>query len=227
MPATTARRRRSLEALPAIARSVRSFAGDKPFHVGPSAIGMRDNPYGEAPMENPANIRQAMNRVDPRQRGLYGAAWALGYYAHFSRGGAAAVTLGGAVGEFGLAYAPMPFAQPWFDDAGSGVFPAFHVVRGLCALAGRTMLAVGSSVPRDVQAVGVETPQGRELWIANLTGEDRDVALWGEARGEMAILDEDAFVEAAGNVAAMDALVAPFAGERLKLRAYAVARLRV
>ena len=67
---------------------------------------MRDNPYGEAPMENPGNIRQAMNRIDPRQRGLFAAAWALGYFAHMARGGAAAVTLGGGVGEFGLVHAP-------------------------------------------------------------------------------------------------------------------------
>ena len=51
-------------------------------------LGMRSNPYGAAPMENPHNIRQAMNRVDPRQRGLLGAAWYLGYFAHMARGGA-------------------------------------------------------------------------------------------------------------------------------------------
>jgi hypothetical protein len=217
----------SLEALPAVARSVRSFIGDKPFHVGPSAIGMRDNPYGEAPMENPDNVRQAMNRVDPRQRGLLGAAWALGYYAHFARGGAAAIALGSAVGEFGMAYAPMPFAQPWFDDVGEGLFPIFHVVRGLSGLAGRSLLDIGSSNARDVQAVGVESASGREVWIANLTGEDRTVGLWGELRGDAAILDEDAFVKAARNIAAVEALTVPFAGNRLDLKPYAVARLRV
>ncbi len=43
-----------LEALPAIALSARTIAGDKPICVGPSAIGMRMNPYGEAPFDNPA-----------------------------------------------------------------------------------------------------------------------------------------------------------------------------
>ena len=42
-----------LEALPAMAKSVRAFIGGKPFAVGPSAIGMRFNPYGAAPQANP------------------------------------------------------------------------------------------------------------------------------------------------------------------------------
>jgi len=215
----------SLESLPAIAKSVRAFVDGTPFHVGPSAIGMRDNPYGEAPMENPHNIRQAMNRVDPRQRGLFAAAWALGYYAHFARGGASAVTLGGPIGEFGLAYAPMPFVQPWFDEAGGRLYPVFHVVRGLAALAGRTLLDVVSSVARDVQVIGTETPHGREVWIANLTGEDCDLDLWQEVSGDLSILDEESFVRAE-EPEAMDALARPFVDRRLALRPYGVARLR-
>jgi hypothetical protein len=35
---------------------------------------MRDNPYGQATAPNPGNTRQAMNRRDPRQHGLLGAA---------------------------------------------------------------------------------------------------------------------------------------------------------
>ena len=65
----------SLEALPHIARSVRAIVGDKPYAVGPSAIGMRDNPYGAKTMDNPESIRQAMNHNDPRQQSLLGAAW--------------------------------------------------------------------------------------------------------------------------------------------------------
>jgi hypothetical protein len=42
-----------LEALPHIARSVTSFISGKPYAVGPSAIAMRDNPYGQAVADNP------------------------------------------------------------------------------------------------------------------------------------------------------------------------------
>ena len=43
-----------LESLPHIARSVRAMVGAKPYAVGPSAIGMRDNPYGQTTMPNSA-----------------------------------------------------------------------------------------------------------------------------------------------------------------------------
>jgi hypothetical protein len=42
-----------LEALPYIAKSVAAIAGGKPWNAGPSALGMRANPYGAAPAENP------------------------------------------------------------------------------------------------------------------------------------------------------------------------------
>ena len=85
-----------LESLPAIAESARAIAGKLPLAVGPSAIGFRMNPYGAAPIENPRNIRQAMSRNDPRQRGLLGAAWTLGYYAQFARFGVDSVAFGAA-----------------------------------------------------------------------------------------------------------------------------------
>src|SRR3984885_6013178 len=94
-----------LESLPYLAKSVAAFIDGKPYHVGPSAIGLRMNPYGEAPMANPGNIRQAMNGMDPRQRGLFAAAWTVGFVARFAQGGASALTLGGTTGPFGVAYA--------------------------------------------------------------------------------------------------------------------------
>ncbi len=153
---------------------------------------MRDNPYGEAPMANPGNIRQAMNRNDPRQRGLLGAAWSLGYYAHFAYGGAETIALGGLVGPFGIAHAPAPFPQPWFDEHG-GLFPAFHTMRGLARLAGAKLRGVEISAPREVQALAVRTPSGQdEVWLANLTGEPRRVRLEPAiASGEFAMLDAE------------------------------------
>ena len=164
----------TLESLPHIARSVRAIVGGKPYAVGPSAIGMRDNPYGQTTTPNPDNVRQAMNRNDPRQRGLLGAAWSLGYFAHFAAGGARQIALGGAVGPFGLLHAPADFPQPWFDEAG-GLFPVYHVVRGLARLRGAPMRALSVSAPREVHGFAA----GNELWLANLMGEPRRVKLHG------------------------------------------------
>src|SRR5690606_39265693 len=111
----------TLQTMPAIALSARAIAGDLPIAVGPSAIGMRDNPYGDATKENPGNIRQAMNRADPRQRGLLGAAWALGYFARFTAGGASAVALGAPTGAPGAVAAAGPPPLP----------PVFPVLPGM------------------------------------------------------------------------------------------------
>ena len=41
-------------------------------------FGMRSNPYGSGVMENALQSRIAMAGADPRQRGLFAAAWAVG-----------------------------------------------------------------------------------------------------------------------------------------------------
>ena len=217
----------SLEALPHITKSVRSFTGERPYAVGPSAIGMRDNPYGEAPMPNPGNIRQAMSRNDPRQRGLLAAAWSLACYAHFAYGGAEAIALGGVVGPFGIAHTPMPFPQPWYDEHG-GLYPVFHIVRGLASLAGAVLLEVEISAPRNLQAIAVRTAQGGcEVWLANLTGDRQRVALEPAiASGRIAILDEDIFVAAAQSATAMEDTEKSLAAAEIILNPYAVARIR-
>jgi hypothetical protein len=118
-----------------------------------------------------------MNRMDPRQRGLLGAAWYLGYFAHMARAGASAVTLGGGIGPFGIVAAKMDYAQPFFDEAG-GVYPAYHVFKGLAELGGARMVATSPVPAREVQAVAAELKDGtRVVWLANLTGEGRNVTL--------------------------------------------------
>jgi hypothetical protein len=215
-----------LEALPAMARSVRSFIGGKPFVVGPSAIGMRFNPYGSAPQANPKDIRQAMNRNDPRQRGLIGAVWNLAYFAHYARIGAQAIALGGLTGPFGAAYGKSAWPQPWFDRH-RGVYPVFHILRGLARLKGADLLDVTISAPREVQALGVRRADGRtELWIANLTGEDVTVDIGRKfARSRAVFLDESHFVRAAERPEFLDRASAAVTAPRLKLAPYATCRI--
>jgi hypothetical protein len=211
-----------LQALAHVARSVRLIAGDTSYAVGPSAIGMRMNPYGAAPMENPDNIRQAMNRNDPRQRGLLGAAWNLGYFARFAHGGATAIALGGPVGAFGVAYTPQSWPQPWFDENG-GLFPVFHVVRGLARLAGAPLRAIEISAPDKVCGLAADTPRGVELWLANLTPTPQQISLPPEA-GSAAVLAAKRFVAATRDPKLLDHLEPAHDG--IELSAFAVARVR-
>ena len=133
-------------------------------------------------MANPQNIRQAMNGMDPRQRGLFAAAWSLGFVARFTRGGAEAITLGGGVGEFGIAYAKMDYQQPYFDENG-GVYPAYHVFKGLAELKGQPLLDLAISKPREIQAIAAERDGGLEVWIANLTSLTKTIELATEFTG--------------------------------------------
>ncbi len=194
-----------LEALPHIARSVRSFIAGKPYAVGPSAIAMRDNPYGAAVADNPEDIRQAMNRNDPRQRSLLGAAWNLGYFTHFAYGGAVAVALGGLAGPFGVVHARADWPQAWFDQGG-GLYPAYHILRGLAALKGATLRQTEVTAPRHVQALAARNGDATTVWLANLTAEPQRVTLDGIEGGRIARLNAQSFTKASDDP---DALVKP------------------
>jgi len=213
-----------LESLPAIAESARAIAGKLPLAVGPSAIGFRMNPYGAGPIENPRNIRQAMSRNDPRQRGLLGAAWTLGYYAQFARFGVDSVAFGATTGPFGVVYTPQGWPSPWYDDHG-GLYPLFHALRGLAGLSGKTMLALEISDPSSIQGVCVETEAGLELWLANLTPRALEVELPTAAR-ETATLDGERFVAAASAPRFLDELRAANRSQ-LTLGPFALARIRL
>jgi hypothetical protein len=215
----------TLESLPYIADSAKAIAGDKPVAVGPSAIGMRDNPYGAAPMENPKNIRQAMNRNDPRQRGLIGAAWILGYFARFAYGGASAVAFG-ASGPFALVHAAEKWPQPFYDENNGGLFPAFHIARGLATLAGLPLLALDISAPGQVFGLAAESEVGPVLWLANLTADPQEVVVTGMEAAKLSLFDAESFVVASRNPKFMDALGETGTAASLRLPAYAVARLQ-
>ncbi len=193
----------TLEALPYVIQSTRAFIGDRAYWVGPSSIAARDNPYGAAAASNAKNERICLADMDPRHRGLFGAAWILGYVAALARGGVEAVSLGSFVGPAGLIYAPADHAQPWFDGLpGPAVYPAFHVVAGLARGAGRRQLAVASSDSSAVDGVAWRGRRGSVIWLANLTGEEQPVSLEGEVGPmTMRVLDEASFVGATTNPA--------------------------
>lgn len=167
----------TLQSLPAIAASAAAIAGGTPFAVGPSAIGMRANPYGEAPKPNPDNIRQAMALEDPRARGLLGAAWVLGYVAQMAAHGASAIAIGAPTGPFGvLDAAPRPPRQ-------GALYPAYHVMRGLARVSGGALRRVEVSAPAHLAALAIED----DLWLANLT--DAPVLVDHGLAGRIIMLD--------------------------------------
>lgn len=218
----------TLESLPAIIGSARAIAGGKGYHIGPGTIGLLHNPHAAAPIPNPENGRKTMVRQDPRQRGLLGAAWHLGYIARCAEAGVEAVTLAAPVGEFGVIYQQMPYAQPVFDELG-GVFPTFHVLRGMARAAGKPLRAARSSRPDAVLALACESAGHIVIWLANLGEAPRSVALdgrLGPARG--AVLELADVRAAAHDRGFLDRPAQTVArGQVLTLGAYAVGRLAV
>ncbi len=217
----------TLEALPQVIKSARAFIAGKPYRVGPSAIGARDNPYGASAAPNPDNGRIALVTMDPRQRGLFAAAWYLGYLAHMARGAVDAVCLAAPVGEFGLACVQTGWPQPWFDEAGAKVYPAWHVLRGLAAAAGAQRLETTLSDGSAVQAVAWRADGGVVLWLANLTGAPQTVTIEGLPAGDGRItrLDLESFVAATTSPERWAETATPTPLDSVDLGPYAVARL--
>ncbi len=207
------------EAHAAVAASATRISEGTPWAVGPSAIGVRDNPYGASAKDNPGNVRQAMNRNDPRQRGLLGAAWALGYFADFAAGGATAIALGGTTGPFGAVAAPMDDPQPWFDDHG-GVYPVFHVLRGVSRLRGARLRNLDLPAAGPLCGLAADTAEGTEIWIA-ATGPG-PVTVLPPPGARVAVLDAAHVAQAAATPDFMDRM-SPHDGP-LELDAFAVAR---
>ena len=167
-----------LEALPSIARSALAIAGDLPVEVGPSAIGLRLNPYGPKPVPNPTNRRQAMAWNDPRQRGRLGAAWAIGYYARLAREGVQSIAFGGTTGPFGVVHTKQSWPTPGYEGEGAP-YPIFDALRELARLSGKTLRRVDVSEPSLVEAVAAEDDSGIALLVTNLTVSPRSVEAGG------------------------------------------------
>ncbi len=207
----------SLEALPFITQSARACIGDKPYWIGPSTIGMRQNPYGSRTMENPSSERIAMASWDPRQDGLFAAAWAIGYAARIVEAKLEVLTIGALTGPFGLLRDG--------SDAGH-VRPVFHAASGLSSLASKELVGCRSSHPSDILAIGVVGEQGRQtVWVANVTDRKQSVRIVsGSSRWTMATLDEHS-VEAA-SLGSLGAMTAARDGA-FDMEPFAIARVEV
>ncbi|HEY2891068.1 MAG TPA: hypothetical protein VGJ31_10600 [Dongiaceae bacterium] len=188
----------TLEALPFVLKSAKAIIGKTAYRVGPSAIPARQNPYGAASAPNPNNERVCLSRMDPRQRGLFGAAWTLGYLARFASGGLEAITLGSATGPAGMIYRRDDYAQPYFDNlTGEAVYPVYHLMADLGAANGSKQVASKSSAESTVASLAWRGKDGTVLWLANLTGKPVSVRVKGfKGPARVTTLDEDAFTRA-------------------------------
>jgi D-apionolactonase len=216
----------TLETLPFVIDSAAAIAAGKAWRVGPSSIGSRDNPYGAGPTPNADNRRVCMADMDPRQRGLFGAAWTVGYLSAFASSGAEAIVLGTATGPRGAIHRRLDQPLPWFDESGGRrVYPLFHVVAAAAGASGAEVLAARSSAPRRIATFAWRDRAGQRLLVANLTPETQRAQLSGiaTAGAQCCLLDAAQFAAATADPDWAKRSATPLGGERLELSPYAVA----
>lgn len=160
----------TLEALPWIFASARMMNVKAPYHIGPSGISCRDNPYGAAVAANPGNNRVCLSDRDPRQRGLFAAAWNVGLVAAAAQNKIDFLALGSVTGAQGAIHQ-------------GGVHPVYHVLRGFAAASGTKQIVTSNTASTKIAAVAHVSKSGAVLWLANLTAETQMVKLKGFSDG--------------------------------------------
>jgi hypothetical protein len=178
----------TLETLPAIIGSAKVMIDEKPYRIGPSAIAARMNPYGKGVADNPANGRVCLTNRDPRQRGLFNAAWTLGYVAACAYGGVTSVAMGAATGALGfIHHRSADGPQPYFDAInGAAVYPAFHVMSGLARGGGHHLVKMKLSEPGKVAALA---------WREGFQNARLKASVFDPSTFEKAVVSSDALEE--------------------------------
>ena len=216
----------TLEALPYQVTTARSFIGDTPYRIGPSAIGCRDNPHGKTSTPNPHNERICLVARWTRASAACSARrgpWAT--LRASARTGVEAMSLGAPTGPLGIVHRRGEAPVPYYDDLGTRtVYPAYHVVAGLTRAAGAWLVEATSTDDARVRCLAYRGEGAILLWLANLTGRDQTVSMrHGGASPFGILLDEESFERATTDPAAFEASVQPLSAEALLLRPYAVA----
>ena len=213
------------EALPYQIATARSFIGATAHRVGPTAIGCRDNPHGKTFTPNPDNVRLCLVKADPRQRGLFGAAWMLGYVASLAPTGVEAIAFGAPTGPLGIVHRQGGAALPYYDAiAGAAVYPAYHVFAGLARASGAKRVQAGSSDDAALRCLAYRASGATLLWLANCTAQKQAVSVAHQGGKTFGIvLDEASFVRATTDPAGFQADTRTLNLSRLALDAYGVA----
>lgn len=169
----------TLQALSSMVETLRQrFPMPVPISVGPSTIGARSSPLGNQPFSDGAR-RMTLARNDPRCRGLFGAAWSLGYVAQLAAAGVETITLMSVTGDSGV-----------LEDQPSR--PVLHPTYFLMSrFAGPACLReIVIDDPSSITGLAICADDQVELLLANLTALTIEVELAGfPASGNVAIMD--------------------------------------
>ena len=205
----------TLQSLPSMIETLRARFPRTAIAVGPSTIAARSSPLGNQP-ESDGLHRIALARQDPRCRGLFGAAWLLGYVAQLARAGVDAVTMMSLTGSSGVLAPSEGYALT--------KYPAYFALQRLRVPASARNVSV--SDPSRIAALALGREGDQELLLANLTGDVIDVRLDGATPfRSSAILDTETWAAVGSAPDPWGAARGAASGNRLLLGAYAIASL--
>ena len=169
----------SLQSLPSMIATLEARYPGIPVRIGPSGIAARASPLGRQPASD-GTRRLALAQADPRSRGLFGAAWLLGYVAQLATTGVEAITLMSLSGGAEVAV-----------GTGTGSprrSPFAHVLD--CLRGPARALSATISAPSRIAALARGSPEGSVLLLANLTDTPVDIDLRGcTLRADMRVMD--------------------------------------
>lgn len=158
----------TIEALCHVYGSAINMGAGKPYRLGLATIGMRSNPYGADVAANPNQVRQTMARFDPRQHGIFAAAFAVGVLNATQGLPVECLALAAPAGPFGIVAHKQPVGRVYFDaHADALVYPIYHVVRMAVRMGGHRRLGV-TGLPRGFRAVAAGDGDAWAMMIANL-----------------------------------------------------------
>lgn len=155
----------SLQSLPSMLETARLRHPARGWHLGPSWLPSRASPLGPQPASD-GQRRMALARLDPRTRGLFGAAWLLGHLASAVQAGVQALTLPPLLGDDGL----------WWSRAGAWQATPATVMLDVC-LRWTQLDNAELHLPNGAPASGAWAalagtgPHGRQVLVANLGAE--------------------------------------------------------
>jgi D-apionolactonase len=197
----------TLSTIAHVVRSTRDFAGPVFYRIGPATIGMLSTSSASGPLANPAGRRIAMAMEDPRQKGLFAAAFMIGYVE--AAAGVDALTLATPTGAFGL-----------LDTKGARR-PVAAAFEGMATLSNAPRLDVRQNGSGRLAAVAAMTSDGPVLWLANLR-EVPVVVNLQSAASLIRLFDADSLA----TVSVAEVNEVPLGNSWIRLGSYAICRIR-
>lgn len=185
----------SLESHPCIHESVAALAPNRSIRLGLTAIGMRSNPYGPEVADNPHLGRQVMAMSDPRQVGLFAAAWAVGALANTEGYPVDALSIASPIGPFGIVAGSK--AQSETASGAKRIYPLYHVFRSAAEMSGQSRYSI-KNLPPGIHGFAAGSNGVTRLVLANLGQKECELPMSGYTYS-IRILDTSTYNDAAAD----------------------------